>query len=118
MNIFNEMEKRAPREDGIKQHPVSESIAYLTVYWVDRCFGGHEEGGWWYDHFEHIYSEPINPCLITIDQMEIRLKELKEKFGHLGSGQPRGNVNGDADIEVCFETVKRRQSNRSRPYYS
>ncbi len=113
MNIYNEMEKMYPSQGGVKQHPVSESISYLTVYWVNDCYGGHEEGGWWYNDYFHIYSEPINPCLITMDQLEIRLEELKEKFSqrYVGNSDAKG-------IEVCFETVKRSYSNRSRPYYS
>jgi len=35
MNIYDEYEKLYPRYDGIKQHPISESIAYISAYWVD-----------------------------------------------------------------------------------
>ena len=117
-NIFNEMEKIAPRFDGVKQHPMHESISYLSVYWVDRCFGGNEEGGWWYDNCVHVYSEPINPCMITMEQMEARQEQLKEKFNHMVGGEPRGNVNGSADIEVYFETTKKSRETKSTPYYS
>lgn len=108
MNIYDEYEKLYPRYDGIKQHPISESIAYISAYWVDVYFGGHEEGGWWYDHCEHIYSEPVNPCLITEDQVEKRIVELESKFSHLGSGM----------IKVVFETVKKSHVTKSKPYYS
>ena len=27
--------------------------AFLSVYELNRCYGGPEEGGWWYDTWEH-----------------------------------------------------------------
>lgn len=29
---------------------------YLGLYSIELCFGGHEEGGWWYDWRDHKFS--------------------------------------------------------------
>jgi hypothetical protein len=33
--------------------------AWLSLYDVERCYGGPEEGGWWYDHWTHHMSIPL-----------------------------------------------------------
>ena len=27
----------------------------VGVYHVDRCYGGPEEGGWWFDAWQHVH---------------------------------------------------------------
>jgi hypothetical protein len=34
-------------------------MLYINAYIVSRCYGGGEEGGWWYDSGEPIASVPI-----------------------------------------------------------
>lgn len=38
----------------IEHHGPSVHIVYVNVYDITRCFGGPEEGGWWYDAGECI----------------------------------------------------------------
>lgn len=38
----------------IEHHGVDVHILYVNVYDITRCFGGPEEGGWWYDAGECI----------------------------------------------------------------
>ena len=35
---------------------------YTNLYLAERRFGGPEEGGWYYDHFEIVRSEPYSPA--------------------------------------------------------
>lgn len=41
-----------PGTVALVQHETREVIAFISVYEVDRCYGGPEEGGWWYDSYE------------------------------------------------------------------
>ncbi len=34
-------------------------VAFINVYEVDRCYGGSEEGGWWYDAGEPVAIHPV-----------------------------------------------------------
>lgn len=35
--------------------------AYVTLYEVQSCYGGAEEGGWYYDWFTPIASQEVDP---------------------------------------------------------
>lgn len=35
-------------------------MTHVNVYEISRCYGGPEEGGWYYDHYEIIESVPLN----------------------------------------------------------
>jgi hypothetical protein len=39
--------------DKILNHPelIQSQPCYVSVYRVDRCYGGPEEGGWWYKRY-------------------------------------------------------------------
>lgn len=48
----------------------------VTVHRVDHCFGGPEEGGWWFQT-----GEPIeNICVFSKDQIIEELLNLHEKY--------------------------------------
>ena len=47
---------------------------YISLYETDRCFGGHEEGGWWYDKS---YLQESYECL-NEEQAQTILDEMKE----------------------------------------
>jgi len=51
-----------PPEDYVK--PGSDALLYVNAYQVTRHFGGHEEGGWWYNHHEPIASIPVKAISI------------------------------------------------------
>lgn len=35
-----------------ESYQVRQITAYISAYKVSRCYGGPEEGGWWYDSYE------------------------------------------------------------------
>lgn len=35
------------------------SVVYLSVYRLNRCYGGPEEGGWYYDNYEFEAATPF-----------------------------------------------------------
>ena len=34
---------------------------FINVYMIDRCYGGPQEGGWWYDCGEFLRTRPVPP---------------------------------------------------------
>lgn len=45
--------------------------AFLSVYLVTRHYGGPEEGGWWYDAYEHTGASFPYSAEVTEDWMEL-----------------------------------------------
>ena len=88
----------------------NEDIHYLTIYGVSRNYGGPEEGGWWFDNYFCIYSEPTNPSTITSSQLENRKEQLEKKFDNL--------LWNYEDIRCICESKKRMLETKERPYYS
>ena len=49
---------------------------WVEVYEDDRAFGGHEEGGWWYDVSDRIISVPVS----TLSLARELLADLKSRY--------------------------------------
>jgi len=46
---------------------------FVNVYELDRCYGGPEEGGWYYDAGEAIRSHPV-PKRVLADKLAATLR--------------------------------------------
>ena len=56
-------------EDAFRENP---KVRFVNAYRVRRCYGGPEEGGWWYDAGELLLCEPH-----TAEEAEARAAELR-----------------------------------------
>lgn len=84
---------------------------YVNVYSVTRHFGGHEEGGWYYDWFE---------CLETIPCKNKFSSEIQEDLESEYKDQKRGDISsvlGGVDIVVYIENTIAKSQTKERPYY-
>lgn len=77
----------------VEPHLVSVAPWYVGVYEVYRCYGGPEEGGWWYDAGEAIHSETAE----TEDEAQAILERLVEEYPKTGA---RYSVLGGEDYDV------------------
>lgn len=69
---------------------------YIVVYGITRCYGGPEEGGWWWDYICILQIKRI----WTIKDALVSIKNLKEQYP-----QPKYNrfsVLGGQDIEIIL----------------
>ena len=48
--IISESEYQAK----LNESKLNENEGVRSVYYIDRAYGGPEEGGWWYDVYEYI----------------------------------------------------------------
>ncbi|MGP5096281.1 hypothetical protein [Staphylococcus equorum] len=86
---------------------------FINVYEVTREFGGHEEGGWYYDDYTCVHShfveahEDVNG---TIERLERTYNDLSE--GDITS------VNGGVDVRVYDEDEKAESETLEKPVYS
>ncbi|MEB6038191.1 hypothetical protein [Staphylococcus pseudoxylosus] len=85
---------------------------YVNVYLVTREFGGHEEGGWYYDNYECVHSEFVEDEEKVEDIIEILTETYSEyKEGDISS------INGGTDVQVLSEGTKAESETEEIPTY-
>lgn len=84
---------------------------WVTAYKVTREFGGHEEGGWWFDRFEPIETVPCkNKYSAEIQE------ELSKEYEHMRHGR-LDSVLGGTEIAVNIERERFEDATKERPIY-
>lgn len=112
---------------------------YVSLYCRGRCYGGPEEGGWWYDVVDLEASQLCD----TREQAEAILKKIQETVIEQANSDARarhgnmcrdqldavnwdgelaqhmfGEVDGPDSYFVVLEEVKGSQINNRRPQWS
>jgi len=83
---------------------------YVNVYSVDRCYGGPEEGGWWYDTGDPVASIPA-----ANDEEAGKIRDaLIDHFPRTGN---RNSVLGGDDWTIAIEDEFAQPWPTERPYY-
>lgn len=70
-------------------------MVFVNVYEVDRCYGGPEEGGWWYDAGTLVESAEV-----PAGEAEEVAAELAEQYPHTGKVGSVLYQGGDYRIRV------------------
>jgi hypothetical protein len=104
-NLINKFVNKY-RQSGLKRRLYWIDRFYTTIYYKTRCYGGEEEGGWWYNSLEYI-DHIITP--FGIGQYKAELV-LKEKYADSGAGESES-------VEVYFERKLRENEDISTHYY-
>ena len=81
---------------------------YVTVYEVTRHYGGAEEGGWWYNWYEPVHTEPY--------RSQIQISELAIEWGHRNEGNIY-SVLGGREYHVYGEETLYEHATTERPHY-
>lgn len=87
---------------------------YVNAYSVARCYGGPEEGGWWYDAGEPLASVPVES-----DEDEERERErLRALFAPDFEGERhRSSVLGGDNLEIYVEDEVAAPFPSTQPHY-
>ena len=74
---------------------------YVTLYMTDRAFGGHEEGGWWYD-CGYPVVDSLNRCFNSEDEAYAYRdsEEVQSILAQLNDGRP------DINSVICEGVYK------------
>jgi hypothetical protein len=89
-------------------------LRFVNAYAVDRCFGGHEEGGWWYDSGEPLASIPAR----TDEEVDAAKAVLQEIFGPRFKGnRDRHSVIGEENLGIYVEEHVATAFPDGRPHY-
>lgn len=84
---------------------------YVTVYKVTREFGGHEEGGWWFNWYK---------CLETVPCKNKFSEEVKADLLEEYKGMKHGDIYsvlGGADVQVWIERRPAENETKEKPMY-
>jgi hypothetical protein len=88
--------------------------AYVNAYAVDQCYGGPEEGGWYYDAGTLLASVPVT-SREDADQARERLREM---FGpDYADNKPREHTNGGPNLEIYIDEEIGRDFPARKPFY-
>ncbi len=75
---------------------------WVNVYEVVRCYGGPQEGGWWWNHRECIASVPV--C--KGERPSAVVRRMRRHFADRAWGDIY-SVRGGLEIDVCLEDEAR-----------
>lgn len=84
---------------------------WVNVYYIERCYGGPEEGGWWYDELTFIHGWPFH----NAEQRQL-LEQLFEQQ-YRKPRYPLHSVLSTGDTSCRVEEQKAESETRERPIY-
>lgn len=103
-NNFRENDDRyCPRHDP-------DYRTTINVYAVTRQFGGHEEGGWWYNWSDCVCTVPARDR----DDVQTVIDFLRQRFINEGD---ISNMAGGVEYHVCAEYEPAQTASRVTPHY-
>lgn len=88
-----------------------EDTVFVNVYLVTREFGGHEEGGWYYDHYDCVENFPIKLKFSRL----IKENAIKD-FAVYKRGDIYSAIGG-LDVRVLIEDLPRKSETKEKPIY-
>jgi hypothetical protein len=111
----------------VNDHPfyycyVAPRSGYISVYSVDRCYGGPEEGGWWYNRqvYENV-SEPITVTTQYVGDCPVYNAAKERLLKDDRFEQPRHDIysmaNEGPQYETRFETELGSEQTVGKPHY-
>lgn len=102
---------------GTAQGTRTPAKLFVTMYSVTRCYGGPEEGGWWYDWYEPVKDAHIElPGEASDVAIDLARGALTERYGWKNK-HSRSSVLGGADCTIIVEEQLHENASRERPHY-
>ena len=90
---------------------------WVTPYNVERCYGGPEEGGWWFDAGEPMVELSLGP-FDNIDDARRMQDALRPWQDEQNEGRrPLHSVLSDGAVWVCVEEHEPRPFPEETPRY-
>lgn len=82
-----------------------KSVSFVSAYIVERCYGGAEEGGWYYNKYIPIASIPVDESnyLTAMDFLNTHIKNMNLYLGE--------------KIYITEEREQYENQTKGRPYY-
>jgi hypothetical protein len=91
----------------------SRGIRYVSVYLKHQTYGGPEEGGWWSDTWDHLFTE-VHP---TQESAEARATELKDGPYSNEGRRSYTSVLSSGRYEVIIDNRPGESKPKKKPHY-
>lgn len=104
-------EERKTTLEEFQTAPEPEGYCWINVYYITRKYGGPEEGGWWYDHWDCVDSHRGR-----LEESEEDEKELREEYEGDAWGD-KSSMRGGLEVRVLVEDTFEKSATRGRPHY-
>jgi hypothetical protein len=114
-----EVDRGCPQHgEALEDKPESE-LKWVNAYNIERCYGGPEEGGWYYDWYECKAScpalgETAAEIVKLIMSKALGWEPSKYEANHGGA---RFTVNGRGDFACYIEDSEAESQSTERPFY-
>ena len=99
--IENSLKYRINMHNEQIEKEYNNSEFYVNVYSVSRIFGGHEEGGWYYWHYDCL--ESVSVFGATADDMKAHLEKVYQQY--------------EDQIEIYIEERPMQRQTDTKPIY-
>lgn len=96
---------------GSPPYHMEPPMCYASVYNVERCYGGPEEGGWYYDHLDFCFAVP---CWSEDEYDQVRDRLCKRIASPT---RPIYSVLSDGETRVLRECYPGEIRTDRRPHY-
>jgi hypothetical protein len=95
--------------------PVADTLMWVNAYSIVQCYGGPEEGGWWFDAGECLASIPCT----SDEQVNEAIDRLSGMYqAEYSAYHKRSTSTGDGiDLAICVEDSKGSAYPEQRPHY-
>ena len=85
---------------------------YVTVYEVDRAYGGSEEGGWWYD------TGTVVTNIHCKDERDAEIQATKMREIYKDTGESSSVIYSGGDYRVVIDNVPGQNYPQYNPHYA
>lgn len=85
---------------------------WVNVYSVDRLYGGPQEGGWWYNHYECVRSIPCH----RDDAEEVR-RRMSEEYGEGTEKYSLSSILSTGEVCVLIQDEAAQSQTHGKPCY-
>ncbi len=93
--MCSDTESDGPREDDGREMIPEQALFWVAAYLTSQRFGGHAEGGWWFDEGELVTDPDAYRMLggtprsyLTETEADAYAFELESKLATLNVGRP------------------------------
>lgn len=91
---------------------------FVTLFLVDRMYGGPEEGGWWYDFGKPILDDTRNKVFDNHDEALAYLANVRAAAIDMNQDRPPyTSVNGEGEYRFLLTEGPAQQFPKVRPHY-
>lgn len=92
-------------------------MIYISEYFVTREYGGPEEGGWWYNNYNHKRVIAIADNTMAALHIVVALNEKARNDRQEDGLHELSSVTCDGVFEYEYEETPGENETTERPYY-